>query len=419
MSSIKNKTYLKARYYNVMFIAAVMPFGGGLVAMGVALLFINWLMEGKFKYKFSNIHYPRLTVYFALLYFVYLAGLIYSSNMEYGLHDLETKLSILICPVVFLISRDIDPKSIRKILLAFVVGCLAAFLTCLLIVFINDGVSDPGNFLYTKLSYFIHAGYFSMYISFAICIVLFFLKAKLYKSNLQMFGWISLIVFFFIAQVMLSSKTGLISSVLIFIIAGGYIIFEKRKIIFGVSIILCAILFVAVAINKIPMLESRMQTMQQVNDIAHVDKASTESSAARLLIWSASFDIIKENYLAGVGTGDVKDVLMIKYKEKEMTGAYEHELNAHNQYLQTFIALGIVGFSVLLVNLMVPLLYSFKGKKYLYVFFLALIIFNFMTESMLETQAGVIFYAFFNSLLLASGNVFVEIKDKFDLSSNF
>jgi O-antigen ligase len=39
-----------------------------------------------------------------------------------------------------------------------------------------------------------------------------------------------------------------------------------------------------------------------------------------------------------------------------------------------------------------------KQKKYIYTLFLVIIIINFMTESILETQSGVIFFAFFNTI---------------------
>jgi len=81
--------------------------------------------------------------------------------------------------------------------------------------------------------------------------------------------------------------------------------------------------------------------------------------------------------------------------------AFKLELNAHNQYLQTMITLGIIGLIVLLLNLILPALYSMEQKHYLYLVFLILIGFNLLFESMLETQAGVVFYAFFNAYLFA------------------
>lgn len=393
-----------------------MPFGGRLLAAGVAFLFINWLLEGKFKHKLLNINYPRLTLSFISLYFIYLISMIYTSNQELGWSDLETKLSILVCPLAFLISRDFNPITIRRTLISFLLGCGLSFITCIIIAFFSDQPKEAA-FFYSQLSYFIHAGYYSMYLAFAIGIVLMFISGRYYKNTLQLIGWIALILFFLAAQVMLSAKNGLIASSIIFLLSAGYIILEKKKVLLGLSIVLLDAMFLIALVKGPAMIGERFKTMEQVSNMEQIDKKTNESSGVRLLIWEASLDVIKENYLTGVGAGDDDNALTEKYQAKGMTGALEKHLNAHNQYLQTFISVGIVGFSVLMIGLIVPLLYSYRSKKYLYTIFLIIIMIGFLTESVLETQGGVIFYAFFNSLLLASKDIFAVNKDNYDLAS--
>jgi O-antigen ligase len=130
------------------------------------------------------------------------------------------------------------------------------------------------------------------------------------------------------------------------------------------------------------------------------DKNSEESTASRIAVWQAALEIISENFMTGTGTGDVKDALIKKYSEKGMSFAREMKLNAHNQFIQTFAAVGVIGFIILLSSFFFTTLYAWKRKKYFYLIFLLLAFVNFTTESMLETQAGVVFYAFFNSVLL-------------------
>lgn len=387
-----------------MAVAALLPFGGGLLAVAVSLLFVNWIIEGRFRYKFSSIQYPRLALTFMSVYLLHIAGLIYSSNMSFGISDLGIKLSMLILPVVFLMNRDFDPEKMRNILYAFIFGCLAAFALCLIMLLINRAPS--GELLYHKLSFFIHRGYFSMYISFAICIILFMLQKGNYDSKIQLWGWILLVVVFFSAQLFLASKTGIIVTILTFLFTGGYYATTRKKAIMGISIIILVALFVSFGITRIPVIKGRIESLNQLADLEKIDKASFESSAVRVLIWQAALDIVKDNYFIGVGTGDVKDALMNEYKEREMTGAYDHELNAHNQFIQFFVAFGIIGLTLFIISLIVPLVYSIKKQKYLYAFFLIIFILNLLTESVLETQAGVIFYAFFNSLLLSTDRTF-------------
>ncbi len=109
--------------------------------------------------------------------------------------------------------------------------------------------------------------------------------------------------------------------------------------------------------------------------------------------------MIKDSFLLGYGTGDGKDVLNKALEEKEITNAFKNKLNAHNAFYEIFLKLGVVGFVVLLLNIIFPSFIAFKQNNVLYLFLVIILVFNFSFESMLETKAGVIFYAFFNSLI--------------------
>ena len=129
-----------------------------------------------------------------------------------------------------------------------------------------------------------------------------------------------------------------------------------------------------------------------------------EGTSNRIVVWKTSVELIKENPVFGVGTGDVKDVLISRYKKNKITYAYIYKLNAHCQYLQTFVATGAVGFLILILCLFVPAIIAIKNRNIIYLLFLIIFSFNMLVESMLEVQAGVVFYAFFNSLFFYTKN---------------
>jgi len=125
-----------------------------------------------------------------------------------------------------------------------------------------------------------------------------------------------------------------------------------------------------------------------------------ESTDVRWKIWQASFSAIKENIIVGVGTGDVKETILNKYKEMGMEGAYQKELNPHSQYLQSFLTFGISGIVLLLASFILPMYFAFKHQQYLYLYFIIMIMLFLTTESLLEVQGGVLFYSFFNSFFM-------------------
>ena len=83
-----------------------------------------------------------------------------------------------------------------------------------------------------------------------------------------------------------------------------------------------------------------------------------------------------------------------------MTGALKKKLNAHNQFLQTFIGTGIIGFLLLLSITLGAIIKGFINKNYLLILFSLLMILNFLVESMLQAQAGFIFFVFFFCILI-------------------
>jgi O-antigen ligase len=162
---------------------------------------------------------------------------------------------------------------------------------------------------------------------------------------------------------------------------------------------LVAMIFYA-GYNFLPTITARFKRAEAV--LSEQKKSSPEtmeSNSERLVVWKAAIEVIKENPVFGVGTGDVKDALLSEYQKENRVMVYNMRLNAHNQYLQTYIALGIFGALLLVIYLVVPAWFALRKIHFIYFSFLAVFAFNILVESMLEVQAGVIYYAFFNSLL--------------------
>nr|WP_146897885.1 O-antigen ligase family protein [Adhaeribacter aerolatus] len=122
----------------------------------------------------------------------------------------------------------------------------------------------------------------------------------------------------------------------------------------------------------------------------------------RLIQWSCAFDILDANqaWLQGVGTGDVKPLLQACYQDKKFWG-HLYNYNLHNEFLEEMTRHGLVGLVLLLLTLTFPLVLAIKRTHLLYMYFLLIFTFACITESILNRQKGVIFYAFFNALLAA------------------
>ena len=396
--------------YLLMGIAFSLPVYGRVVPTLITLMFINWIIEGRFRQKYLlviSVPGRRLALGFGLIYLLYLAGLLHTNNFQYGLFDLEVKLSLLIFPLVFATSGEAvfsNPRR-RELLLVFTAGCLAGSLLFMGRALVTTIFSHAENaFYYGSLSWYFHSSYLSMYYNFAIAVILCHLITLEWKKNLLWSLLEALLVLWFMMLVfLLSSKAGIICLAGIFIFFTVLLILKRKNWIGGISILAVSAAIFMITYQLLPGPFQRMQTAGKVirSDKANLNQ-SPESTAERLSIWKVASEIIHEHYLLGVGTGDVKDALYVKYAEKGMGSALSKKLNVHCQYLQTFVALGITGFLLLLVTLVFPGILAIRMKDNLYLVFLGVFAFNILVESMFETQAGVIFYAFFNAFLFLS-----------------
>jgi len=121
--------------------------------------------------------------------------------------------------------------------------------------------------------------------------------------------------------------------------------------------------------------------------------------AIRKAIWECAKAPIKNNFLFGTGTGDVQDELQKAYEDRMFYFASRYNTyNAHNQYIQTIIGQGIIGLVLLISYIVYPLIkLKFDYQFCLIAFSFAVI---FITESILETNKGIIIFSYINTLFI-------------------
>lgn len=107
----------------------------------------------------------------------------------------------------------------------------------------------------------------------------------------------------------------------------------------------------------------------------------------------------------GFGLNASQNKLLAKEKQHNLYPGYG-SFNFHNQYVQNFAELGIIGFLLLIVILYVNTKNAFTTKDFIHIAFAILMISLFLTESFLWRQRGVLFfmllYGLFNNTIQPS-----------------
>lgn len=256
-----------------------------------------------------------------------------------------------------------------------------------------------------------------MYSVFGLIAISYLIFKNKIQTNLF---WIAAILLLCVYVLLLSSKAGWIGLILWLIGLLTWLIYNK-KYFYGIVLPLFLVgFFLVFNVYYTPSFSQRIPKAEVIkNAIVEKDEQNkkvttgNDGSARRVFVWKAALEIIKQNVLVGVGTGDSKDKMLEMYQQKEMEAEYNAKLNAHNQYLNTGVSLGLIGISSLIICLFIPFYFSLKERTFVVYGFVVIVAINLLFESMFEKQAGVVFYVFFNTLLCVS---FLNFKSKINIS---
>lgn len=378
-------------YFFPVIIAFLLPFGNAITSPVIAL----WLVVSFFCFKeLFEANWTNVWVIGGLSFFVLT---LISNFMFYNSADplsaIEVKLTFLLFPFLFGLFK-FDKEVCKRVVVSFVSGCMFACLICIARAFYYLVNGDSSYFYYSNFSFFMHSGYFAMYLNLAIVFVFLFyfkwFKAQAGFRNISFF----LICLFVFCILLCASKLGLIT---LFVLAPLLVILELKhrlKLKHYITALISIIVICVGIYSVFPQVFDRLRTVAVVSE-KKIDKTSSESSLVRVLIWGECKEIVKENFLLGVGVSRANEKLYQTYQQKGLTGALEHKLNAHNQFFQTAIGMGVFGLINLIVLVFGLIYYGIRKKSNLILFFGLLITMNFMVESMLQTSAGTVFFVFF------------------------
>lgn len=353
----------------------------------------------------------RAIFLFPLYFMVMSASLFYSDNFKEGINLLQRSLSLLLFPIVFLFVKE-DASAVRKLFSFLLFGLLISFFINLGIVIFDTfnfvdiyrtfassefeikkiiNISERGleYCIGSEFSKLVNPSYVSMYILLVLSYHL--------KKELTSFRQFLTILILFIYLFLLASKAaylilGMMSILLIWSIKE-----RNKKYLTSVIFILGIIVFI-----KHPRVSDAYKNIEGVA-FSNFEYTNSTSQEARFLSWKTSVELIREAPLLGYGIGDANEILINKYKELGYDYNYQNKYNAHNQFFQTLLQTGIVGFIVLLGVFIILLTRLLRSRNELSVFLILFI--SLLFESMWVRFNGIVFFSVIVPLLLKKRSI--------------
>lgn len=344
----------------------------------------------------------------ALLFIGYGISGIFSHDIQSGIDSLQVKLSLLIMPLIF-ISQRIRSGIDRHFIFTHFISIMAVVMFyCLGFNFIVRYLHIANPYIindYMPWEYFsftfanptgtqsIYLGYFC---SFALLLVIY----QLFQPETKKTFYILTGVLLLTGLVMNGAKMASIAFILLGTLECILLISKQKRIIAvsGIAVITCMVIIFA---SQNPYLKNRFSELAPSNWKIPMKGETQNSVSLRFAILDCGFSLLKENWLLGIPAGDLQSEMNHCY----LSNNYHEELakfsfDNHNQFLNTWISLGIAGFVLLIAMFVGSLMHALKNKDVALVLFVTLIFLSFLPENMLCTQKGVVFFSFFYCLLL-------------------
>ena len=128
-------------------------------------------------------------------------------------------------------------------------------------------------------------------------------------------------------------------------------------------------------------------------------EVNNHSVSQRIIFYQISKKIIQKNFFFGVGIGDLNDAFKSEYSITDTGLTKNNQKRAHNQFFSYFIVYGLFGFLLWLFTFIYPLTVNQKPQPLHWIFVITIVV-GFLSDDMLERQAGVAIYITLNSLIL-------------------
>lgn len=346
------------------------------------------------KQKLSRLKNHKLIIMLMLFVVVQLLGLTHSQDLSRGIKVVERFLPLLLLPTVILL-EPLKREYIKQLITIFKLGLLFTIAYFFVTQYIVEGRS-LGTVVHFALKE-VDISQHNISILFVLAIML--CVHDIFKSEKVLFNVLCVIPLS-ICLLLFSSRVSLLILALCLVI---FFIthFKTYSVLQKTGILSIAILGLVVLLFASPDLQNKTKRVIRSTDF-NIEVIKTKNSVTyakntiehRVLMNICSFNIISQNIIFGVGTGDYLEALVEEYKNINFKAGMHRRFNAHNQYLQEFIKHGLLGFILYIGVVFVVFKGGFKTKRHILYAAIALAILSF-TESVLARQHGVGFLAFY------------------------
>lgn len=377
-----------------------------------------WLIQADFMSLWSNLLKRKVLWVYILYFLLFAVSYFYSENKAQSAFDTQSKVYLIIMPLIIGAGIKISPRQLENVFMSFALGITTVALISIVRAYtIWQSSADVNAFFYHNIVGWLNANavYVALYTFFTLSLLLLYPWQKYFQGISKYLKYLLLVmhIAFFI---LLAAR--MLTLLLILFLVPMYLLnifktgLHKKKALATIAIF--SLLLITLLITENPVKERfkdiflKKTEVAFLNDYSNVKEADFNNVALRLFLWRLGLDVASDNtnnYLAGVGNGDAQSMLNSKMKEYGVRNIHEdialrspfYNANMHNMYLQSLLMVGVLGLALLIFITFYPY-FTYRHMPaipWFYAFHVSTMFFM-IQESMLQTQAGLIYYTLFS-----------------------
>lgn len=350
----------------------------------------------------------RLFLWAAALYIWIVLGAIYSNNSREAGLDVTLKITLLLWPMGAAIWPFLFNVNRYLILKVFGTTTLISILSLIVIgvaKWQNSQLPISDFYKFTTAWQWIPNHYMALYTAFAILsfIYLGVKKHLAWKLAAPAILVLSIAIIFLSVRIQLLALPASLAAMLLIDRETGI---NRKK---AIAIVAFGILLFFSGMLAFPASRARLaEIVDEAKSFNYM--VNSKQTNHRVYLWKYGAEVVKKHPIIGTGTGAADDALQIELAacDAEFWNGHttyrlvEKNYNYHNAFLQRTATNGIIGLVLFLALFVAPFFAFKKSINGLQGGFLVLCAISFFTESMLERQAGMLFFSFFYALLFVA-----------------
>jgi len=381
----------------------------GISNITLITLFLFCLLQFKASEVFKTIEESPFAKLFIGMYSFLIIGLLYTSNLKIGLFMLEKKICFLLFPFLVLpLVKNINRAVVMKKL--GIITIVSSLLLLCIAIYRKFVLNDENAFFFDSGEGFegfspIHYVYYAMYFG---CGSLIFIDSYFQQLLNRRKGWMILMILFgycLSVMTLVASKTGIGA----FLIASISLLFFKLqdRRAFIVSLLLIGLMSSTfLFLNKTTRnrFEGLTNHIGMVTEQEGIKDTKFNGLNMRLMFWKiqVSHSWKDNTVLFGQGTGDNQDYIDSLYKLPQYSMFGYVGWDSHNQWVYTFVQIGLVGVILMAILFFVYFRKAIIQKDTMLLCFLLITLGFSLTESILESNKGIVFFSLFMTLFSSS-----------------